>query len=97
MTETQPNSPRSPERRRRRVRPLPTALLVLLLAPAVLVYGPWAAMTVRCGHQPVATSTFAAAYSYTTPDRPGYSRFWLFQGFTCSSQEAERNGFHPRP
>jgi hypothetical protein len=68
---------------------------VLLLSPAVLAFGPWTMAVVRCGHQPVSLSSFAAADSYQLPGDPHYARFWfLHDGWDCSEKDAIRHGFH---
>ncbi len=80
-----------PEHRARRV--VAALLVVAVFVPVGVIYGRWAYMTVRCGHQPVAISDLAAAYSYQLPGDRNYRRDSLFQDFVCSEADAERKGY----
>jgi hypothetical protein len=72
---------------------LVTALL--LLSPVAFLFGPWFVMTIRCGHQPISTTNFAAASSYSLPGDTFYDRTWLLgDGYVCSEDEALRKGYH---
>ena len=68
---------------------------LLLAAPVAFLYAPWAAMTIRCGHQPVSTTNFAAASSYSLPGDGFYDRVWILgDGYVCSEADALKKGFH---
>jgi heme A synthase len=72
------------------------AIAALFLgAPVAFLYAPWAAMTIRCGHQPVSTTNFAAASSYSLPGDTFYDRVWILgDGYVCSEADAVKKGFH---
>jgi hypothetical protein len=85
------------DRRRRPQHRLQRAIaagaVLLLFTPVAVLYGPWAYMTLRCRHQPVAISDFAASYSYRLPGDQGYRRGSLLQDYVCSEAEAKRRGY----
>lgn len=71
-------------------------VLVYLVALAVPFASPMARYPLhvfRCGHLPVVGTTFAAAYTYTTPGSPTYAVTPLDDHFFCSREEAEAAGF----
>jgi hypothetical protein len=80
-----------PQHRVRRV--LGALVIGMILLPVPLIYGRWAYMVVRCGHEPVAISDFAAAHSYRLPSDRTYRRDSLFQDYVCSEAEARRLGY----
>lgn len=82
------------EHRRRRV--VGALAVCVILLPLPVLHGRWAYMVVRCGHEPIAISDFAAAYSYRLPTDPTYRRDDLWQDYVCSEAEARRKGYERR-
>jgi hypothetical protein len=74
--------------RRRSVRIAMTALVIVAL-PFALLFGRWSYYAFRCGHQPIETSDFAAADSYTVPGDGTYTVFPIMNGFACELSEVE--------
>ncbi|MEP7056003.1 MAG: hypothetical protein ABI912_12235 [Actinomycetota bacterium] len=72
--------PRLPRRKSARV---VIAVIGVLILPFALLFARWTVAVVRCGHQPIETSDFAAANSYTLPGDGTYSLFPVFNGFAC--------------
>jgi hypothetical protein len=61
--------------------------VLVLASPWLLLFGRWGVAAVRCGHQPIETSDFAAANSYTLPGDGTYTHFPIFDGFACSMDQ----------
>ena len=77
----------APERMRRyRVGAVIALVLLGLLS---IPFDRWLIATVSCGHQPIETSDFAAANSYTLPSDGTYSRYPIFDGFACNVSDVQ--------
>ncbi len=71
--------------------------LVSLFVPVLSLYTSYPLYILKCGHRPIIASTFAASYSYVTPDSPHYGLSIFDTEFFCTEAEAERNGYHKSP
>lgn len=73
------------------------AIVVLFLAvgtsPITIPAAQFAVAAVRCGHQPVEATSFAAADSYRIPGDVGYGPS-LFSEYYCTEDDARAHGFH---
>ncbi len=52
---------------------------------------------IRCGHEPVIASEFAASYSYQLPGDPDYKPAIFADTFFCSAAEAQAGGYNHLP
>lgn len=84
--------------------PFPRALvaaavvyLVALVMPLASGMARYPLYVIRCGHLPVAGTTFAAGYTYTAPGSPEYMVSPFHDRFFCSCEEASAAGFHESP
>ncbi len=71
-----------------------------ILAILALSFGPWTVAAIRCGHQPIEGSNFAASSDYVYPGQISYTRFSAFNllfgdQFFCSAKAAQRANFNP--
>lgn len=71
--------------------------VVSLFVPVISLYTSYPLYVLKCGHQPIIASTFAASNSYVTPDSPHYGLSPFDTEFFCTEAEAQRNGYHKSP
>ena len=64
---------------------IPIVIVVLLCLPFIR----WIVAAIQCGHAPIETSNFAAAYSYTLPNDGTYTHYPLFDNFACTMSEVD--------
>ena len=82
-----------------RIRIVLASVVVVLLAvtlPITFPVGNFAVAYVRCGHQPIEASRFAAGDSYQLPGDSGYGPN-LWAEYFCSETDARAAGFHRVP
>lgn len=71
--------------------------LIALVTPLASGMARYPLHVIRCRHLPLVASTFAAAYSYETPDSRRYSVSPFDDHFFCTREEASAAGFHESP
>jgi hypothetical protein len=60
-------------------------------------YVTFEAATIKCGHEPVIATNFAAGYSYTLPGDAGYGPNMFNNTYYCSAADAEAAGYRRLP